>query len=345
MRIIFWEIAARFFYRTYRYIGSLLVRAVDKIIRVTPDDEYYHEKSQELIDLLDAGQISEPNVRSYPELNFTLPASFKTALVNRSYQKSVTKPAEWLINDKLVAAEFAKNLSLKRPAMLQGPVSHDDIQIKPGIVIKPLYGSGTKAVYLLKEDSRIIEAASNETLQSVEELYERLKNYTATTGYDDWLIEEYVDGASKEHVRDLKFYCFYGKTGIIHEVKRLPESRHCWWDASGNEIITGKLENRRFKGEGFTDDELELAEKVSLKIPAPFIRIDFLKGKYGLFFGEFTPRPGSYHTFNKPTDTLLGHLYLEAEARLTEDLLNGKSFDAYKQTVDRINLNGKQKYE
>jgi hypothetical protein len=331
MRIIFWEFVTRFFYWTNRYFEYLLVRAVDKYIRVSPDDKYHQGKSQELINLLDAGQISEPKVRSYPEQNFTLPVSFKTALVNRSYQKSVSIPAEWVINDKLVAAEFAKNLSLKRPVMLQGPVSYDKIQIKPGIVIKPLYGSGTKAVYFLKEDLRIIEAASNETLQSVEEMYERLENYTAITGYDDWLVEEYVNGESKEHIRDLKFYCFYGKTGIIHEVKRLPVARHCWWDASGNEIITGKLKNRRFKGDGFSDEDLALAEKVSLEIPAPFIRIDFLKGKDGLYFGEFTPRPGGYHTFNKQTDLLMGHLYLEAEARLTSDLLNGKSFDAYKQ--------------
>lgn len=345
MRIIFWEIITRFFYRTYLYFGSLLVRAVDKYIRVTSHNEYYHKNAQELMYLLDAGQISEPKVRSYPAQNFTLPASYKTALVNRSYQKSVTKPAEWVINDKLVAAEFAKNLSLKRPVMLQGPVSIDEIQIKPGIVIKPLYGSGTTAVYLFREDARIIEAASNDTLQSVAELIERLRDYTDLTGYDEWLVEEYVAGDSNEHVRDLKFYCFYGETGVIHEVKRLPETRHCWWDPEGNKIMTGKLDDRQFIGEGFSEEELALAEQVSLEIPAPFVRIDFLKGKDGLFFGEFTPRPGSYHAFNKTVDTKLGHLYLEAEARLTEDLLNGKSFDAYKQTVVRINLKGKQKYE
>lgn len=74
---------------------------------------------------------------------------------------------------------------------------------------------------------------------------------------------------------------------------------------------------------------MELAKRISLAIPAPFIRIDFLKSFDGLVFGEFTGHPGSYEQFNRKTDRLLGEFFVSAEARIVNDLLNGKTFDAF----------------
>lgn len=60
------------------------------------------------------------------------------------------------------------------------------------------------------------------------------------------------------------------------------------------------------------------------------MRIDFLKSKNGMVFGEFTPRPGGYEQFNDEIDRWLGEYFLKAEGRLVIDLLNGKNFDYYK---------------
>ncbi len=68
------------------------------------------------------------------------------------------------------------------------------------------------------------------------------------------------------------------------------------------------------------------AERISLEIPAPFIRIDFIRRAAGLYFCEFTPRPGSVGAFNRKYDHLLGVKFHEAEARLYNDLMSGKEF-------------------
>src|SRR5699024_12747322 len=66
----------------------------------------------------------------------------------------------------------------------------------------------------------------------------------------------------------------------------------CWWTACGERIRTGKYGDDLFVGEGVTGEEGEMAAALSAKIPAPFIRIDFLRSDNGLVFGEFTSKPG-----------------------------------------------------
>ncbi len=73
-----------------------------------------------------------------------------------------------------------------------------------------------------------------------------------------------------------------------------------------------------FNGLGVTEEEVKMAEQISKKIPAPFIRIDFLRGEDGLVFGEFTPKPGNYDEFDDETDRILGDYFLKAETKLIE---------------------------
>jgi hypothetical protein len=96
-------------------------------------------------------------------------------------------------------------------------------------------------------------------------------------------------------------------------------------------VRTGKYDEDLFKGQGAIQSELDLASDISLKIPAPFIRIDFLRSDNGLVFGEFTPKPGNYDDFDEKTDKWLGDYFLEAQGRLNNDLLYGKDFSAFQQ--------------
>ncbi|PIB49322.1 teichuronopeptide biosynthesis, partial [Pseudomonas sp. 2588-5] len=91
-----------------------------------------------------------------------------------------------------------------------------------------------------------------------------------------------------------------------------------------------------FEGEGFTKGELELVEKLSAELPVPFMRIDFLKTSKELVFGEFTPKPGNYDEFNQKTDQSLGEMYLEAEYKLIDDLINGKKFSCFKEIYRKV---------
>jgi hypothetical protein len=87
-----------------------------------------------------------------------------------------------------------------------------------------------------------------------------------------------------------------------------------------------------FYGEGVNSREAEIAAKISLEIPLPFMRIDFLRSADGnLIFCEFTPRPGDFEKLNAGTDARLGREYSAAFARLYDDVLNGKSFKLFSQ--------------
>lgn len=95
--------------------------------------------------------------------------------------------------------------------------------------------------------------------------------------------------------RDLKFYTFYGECPLVLEIDRNKnKTRYCWWDENGDVMPTGKYEGELFRGDGFDKNLLDIAKATSLRIPAPFIRIDFLNANPQPVLGEFTPRPGIF---------------------------------------------------
>ena len=194
---------------------------------------------------------------------------------------------------------------------------------------------GSRGVYLIYSFRDIVDIKRQKKLSSWEELLKSMKQDldTGSVAADEWFIEELIVGDARDSIpaNDIKFYCFYGKVGLVLEINRYPELMYAWWTRSGERLRTGKYDGYLFRGDGVTEKEIALAENISKEIPAPFIRIDFLRSTDGLVFGEFTPKPGNYNEFSKETDQLLGDLFLEAEARLEEDLYNGKPFTRFRQ--------------
>jgi hypothetical protein len=68
-----------------------------------------------------------------------------------------------------------------------------------------------------------------------------------------------------------------------------------------------------------------------MEIPCPYIRIDFLKGEKNVYFTEFCTAQGNINSLNKKANTLFGNMYLKAEMRIINDLINGKTFESLKQ--------------
>ncbi len=127
-----------------------------------------------------------------------------------------------------------------------------------------------------------------------------------------------------------KFYCFYGEVGLILESDRIPKLKRCWYDADLNMVNTGKYVSTASRaGKDGLKELLELAKSISLEIPAPFVRIDFLKQGDDVYLGEFTPAPGGFHRFNHTWDTNLGEMYHKAMTRLSCDVSMGKVFSKY----------------
>lgn len=265
-------------------------------------------------------------------------SSFRGSL-NMRMRKSQMQPdlPEWALDDKRMAYNFMQEMQIPIPTIDNNIYTTDTIPVRENIVLKPADGAGARGVYLIHTTEDIYDVKNTRTLSSWGELIESIHKdvQTGAVAEDAWMIEQlvYEDRAEKVPARDIKFYCFYGKVGLILEIVRDPEVRQCWWTASGKRIGTGKYEESLFHGLGVQKGDITMVEKISSEIPVPFLRIDFLRGEDGLIFGEFTPKPGNYDEFDQQTDQWLGDYFLDAEARLIDDLLQGKSFHAYKQFV------------
>lgn len=272
-------------------------------------------------------------------------ASFRASLTMRmrKHQLHGTLP-EMVLDDKYTAYEFAKMLDVRIPTISEKTYRHDEIPEEKGIVIKPVDGAGARGVYLVYDNNDIIDIKQSKKVANWQVLRKDMERdlVAGRVHRDEWFMEELIleDKAKKVPARDMKFYCFYGKVGLILEIIRYPELRHCWWTATGERVATGKYEETVFKGVGVNDEDIRLAEKISGEIPAPFIRIDFLRSDTGLVFGEFTPKPGNYDEFDDRTDQWLGDFFLDAEARLMDDLWNGKPFDHYKNLISNGSIDG-----
>ncbi len=268
-------------------------------------------------------------------------SSFSANLTLRLRQRQLgALLPEWVLDNKLVAYRFVDALKIRRPWLSDQRYTLEEIPIKPGTVIKPYNGAGSRGVYLILSSKKIRDVKRSQFLDDEKVLKDNMQKdlLLGWVDQDEWLIEELVmeDEQQDLPARDLKFYCFYGKVGLILEIRRFPELRYCWWAPNGEIVRTGKYEDSLFAGEGASPKDIALAASLSSNIPAPFIRIDFLKTHKGLVFGEFTPKPGNYDQFNQAIDRKLGDYFLDAEHRLVDDLLNGKQFEPFQSLLKSL---------
>ncbi|MFD1020148.1 ATP-grasp fold amidoligase family protein [Thalassobacillus hwangdonensis] len=267
-------------------------------------------------------------------LPLTSAATFRGSLTMRMRKQQLTGPLpEMLLDHKQTAYRFMEQLNVRAPWSSSEIYSIDNLPIREGIVIKPEDGAGSRGVYLVYDLDDIIDIKHSKMLENWQALIESMQAdlESGRVENDRWYMEELIleNIETRAPARDVKFYCFYGKVGLILEIIRFPETRYSWWTADGDRIRTGKYDDDLFIGTGVTQAEVGMAASISTHIPAPFMRIDFLREAEGLVFGEFTPKPGNYDEFDEKTDRWMGELFLEAEERLMKDLLEGKKFMEY----------------
>jgi len=261
--------------------------------------------------------------------------SFTACMNRRAYKKQKNKASvlEGRIISKDDGYRFAKELKLTVSETLCQGVAATELPLRKGIAVKPVNSEGGRGVYLIHEEDHIQCVKSGNILTSIEALKssidDDLRSNLVTSNL--WMAEKiiYEDSARKIAGRDFKFYCFYGKCPVVLEVVRYPFKGYTWWSEQRKSISVGKYESLDFKGMSPPAEYIDLAKRISLSIPAPFIRIDFIHSEEGCFFGEFTGHPGDYERFSIEYDLILGEEYLHAEARLFEDLLSKKDFSFF----------------
>jgi hypothetical protein len=152
---------------------------------------------------------------------------------------------------------------------------------------------------------------------------------------DEWIVEELIlpPSGRLEDSRDLKFFAFYGDVGCVLQVDRWSKKDPVRgiFDRDGQLMNVSKFYSipKEPFPPAFTDDDIAYVSAISRDLPWPGVRIDFLNGKDGLVFGEFTLNPGAYGGFYDAVDQHLGDLWAKAAGVMYDDMLQGRTFDTY----------------
>lgn len=288
---------------------------------------------------LSADRLSPQIASEMRKRNIAVPASLAAALVLRhTYNDGLTLP-EKKIYDKLTGMKFARALGLKVPEMYIDDVPFDAIVPRSHMVVKPIGMYGARGVFVVRNENDIFEINSGKVFRSWDSLQKHTRWLLNKNIVEEnkWMAQQFICDTEGNVAMDLKFFVFYGKVAMTAEMIRYPRILCDFRDSKGR-IVQCNLYGEKdiFKGPGASNMEWQLAEKVSLEIPSPFVRIDFLRGVDSLYFGEFTTQPAAIGQLTKKVDHQLGVLYCEAEARLAADLIAGKKFELFNQVVREV---------
>src|SRR5699024_9238891 len=161
-------------------------------------------------------------------------SSFRGSLSSRMRQKQLTGTLpEWYLDDKQTAYNFVKQFHIQVPKLDTLVYTIETLPEREEVVIKPVDAAGARGVYLIHAQDNIFDVRNAQTLHNFAQLQEAMKR-DLTSGAveeDAWLIEQLIYENKRQLLpaRDMKFYSFYGKVGLILEIVRDPEIRHTWW--------------------------------------------------------------------------------------------------------------------
>lgn len=300
------------------------------------------DRSNELLEnfltAFSASDADHPFVKNAAKLDkLRHVSSFRTSIALRSRRlmmNGIHSCPEWVISRKDATRRFSSAIKARIPKRyITRPGVYPDFI--PNTVVKPKNASQSNGVYLVKDENNIFDVRAREQFSGPEELFKRLKQdlKEGRLASPAWIVEELITNSNNPGGGsfDWKCYTFYGKVMLTGVIQRRPEHREVWFDHSGSVIDRGFSRCDLFLNDISLDSRaVQLAEEISLKIPAPFVRIDFLDSPAGYVLGEITARPGTFHLFSKEMDRVLGDAFIDAEARLQDDLLQGKAFVEYK---------------
>lgn len=213
------------------------------------------------------------------------------------------------------------------------------LEPRGGVVIKPYNGAGSRGVYLGFTNKFLCRIKTGEILHSWEEMKRSMADDLesgAVAGYR-WIVEEMIhESQCLRTCARPEVFCFYGHSALALEIVRYPETCYCFWTRERVPIETGAYLDRTFSGNGFTEPMLEVTWEIILEIPSPFMRLHFHSTGAELVFCEITPHPGGAWLYSKSIDQMLGDAYLASGARLLNDFLAGKKFEAFRSLQRRF---------
>lgn len=299
------------------------------------------ERYYSFIAELGPDELSHPDVNHLARRQDLVAAdSFWRKVVERRRKKQLgTLPEKYLGLTKAGDLDFVNRIGLPTARVTyDGPYDALRDHVRPGSVVKPHGAAGANGAFYVFDLDHVVSIATSARLGSVEEMLAvaavQLERWGGPAT-QQWQVQDLVLGGDGLPARDLKFFCFYGRIGLIMEIARYPEVGYAYFSGAtlrpvrggnpGRPRISPSLGTLTDTG-GVSEEMFERVRSLSRQIPAPFVRIDFHAGADELVFCEFSAGPGRADLMPKGFDASLGRLYHRAEIELFDDVLAGKEF-------------------
>ncbi len=275
-------------------------------------------------------------------------AFFRSITIRRRKKQLGPVPEKYLGIGKDKDQLFAEVLGVRTPTTFySGTFDAIPVDLRTDVVLNPMVSSDSRGgAFYVFDETNIYSIEHSEALTSWDELSAAIAAQFGAESLEEriWQVQELIYEGDRQPARDLKFYAFYGKIGLILEVVRYPSIQYEYFDDDLAGVSPGHDYLPRFQDKsmtttdkgGLSSEKLKTVERISEQIPAPFMRIDFLNAESELVFVEFSSAPGMSHTQSDVYDGLLGRYYNEAEIRLVNDLLEGKQFEGFREFSKRI---------
>lgn len=244
-------------------------------------------------------------------------------------------------DDKHVMREFARSIGVRTPEVhFRGTIDELPASLPDEFVLKPEFASTSVGVLLLeltRKGFRDVvqdrEFTRPELVDFCRGIAERFLGDDASAG--TFVVEEMLrDRDGNTPPADVRFYAFQGVIGmILMEHHIAGPARAMYFD--GDFLPFVDLDRRYGIHERAATLEtiepsvapanwrelLAVAKRVSVAVPAAFVRVDLYDTDRGVVLGEITPTPGTFYYENRKLmsqaeSARLGRLWEEAQERL-----------------------------
>lgn len=242
--------------------------------------------------------------------------------------------------NKLKAYRFAESHGVRVPevhAVWADLEAIDWDALPDAFVLKSAGGFSSHGVYPLQRVAGGFQILGQDTLRTPEDIVAALRrNAELGRVRGPWFAEGLLQERTEPGVlpTDHKIYAFYGEVGhvLLRRMTQHGNTRLAHWqylDRDGvdlGDVAEGRTVNPDLPTPPNLEEMVEIAERLSVAVPTPMIRVDLYDTSEGVRLGEFTVMPGGKQHYRADHDLALGTLWDRAVGRLQRDLANGRPF-------------------
>jgi hypothetical protein len=247
--------------------------------------------------------------------------------LNRKYGNELARRLTW----KPYARELAISVGVAVPRLLQrvnDPVEIEWDELPDEFVVKPAKGLSAIAVFPVVRQSGTLWSLLDQRPVTAQEIVETCSHAARSNRWvsRETMVEELVrrsDGRLAPPV-DWRMYAFHGRVELIRQrdtrgTRERRSDRVRFYGPDWTPLGRIRLDthvSRRLPSPRHPDELVSAAERLSSRVPLPFVRVDLYDSEEGPVFGEFTPYPGGALLFRADIDRALGEAWEDAEADL-----------------------------